>query len=197
VSADPRTDEATEPPPARRPVKALLARHWPEVLAATALLAAIAVIADVDAWSTAALLALAPFAATAAVLDVRYQRIPTSVVVVAAVVVFAVLVVAALVTADSERLVRAVMAGGGVGIVYLTLWRFASMGMGDVRLAAALALVAGWIGWPAVIGFVVLPYVLMLPLAVFRLVRRDRRHVPFGPAIVMGLYAGVALAQLA
>ncbi|MEV7961768.1 hypothetical protein [Oerskovia paurometabola] len=46
-------------------------------------------------------------------------------------------------------------------------------------------------------AFAVLPFLVMLPLAAWRLARRRHGYVPFGPAIVAGLYLAVALMPVA
>lgn len=173
-------------------------RHWGEILAVTASLAVVPIrTAGVDAWLMTALLCLSPLMAAAAVIDSRYRRIPTVLTRAGLAAGTAVFVAGAFVGGDGGRLVRAGAAAATVGLVYVLLWRFASMGLGDVRLAVALGLVAGWAGWPTVGGFVVLAHLLAAPLALWRLTRRDRRQLPFGPALVAGLYLTVAASGLA
>ncbi len=157
------------------------------------LLAAVTVVFVEDRWLAGALLGAAPAAAAAAVIDARYQRIPTPLATAVAVVGMVALTVAAVASGEVSSLGRALLASVAVGAGYLLLWRYAGLGLGDVRLAAALGLFAGWAGWPVVLAFIVLAHVLLLPLALWRLARRARGDLPFAPGLVVGLYAAVAL----
>lgn len=85
----------------------------------------------------------------------------------------------------------AVAAAGVVGSAYLLLALApgGGLGLGDVKLAAVLALGLGFHGWPAVALGVVVPHLLMGPVAaVLLLSRRVRRRaaLPFGPALLAG-----------
>lgn len=89
--------------------------------------------------------------------------------------------VPAAVTVGSVYLVVAVVSGGGLGL-------------GDVKLAAVLALGLGFHGWPAVLLGAVVPHLLMGPAAVVLLLgRRVRRrgNLPFGPALLTGALVAV------
>lgn len=193
ASAEHPGDTASPRPPVYRLIRA----NFFAVIIATAVLATAAVLAVTDPWLMSALLVLAPIAAVAAVLDARYQRIPTSLTIAATGIGMVSFGLAAIVTGAGTAFGRALAAVVIVVAVHLVLWRFASMGRGDVRLAGALALFAGWAGWSSVAAFIVLPFLVMLPFAVWRLIRGPRGHVPFGPAIVAGLYLAVALTLVA
>lgn len=71
------------------------------------------------------------------------------------------------------------------------------VGAGDVRLAAALGIFAGWAGWPCVVAFVVVAHLLALPFALWKLARHGADDVPFGPALVSGAYLAIALVGVA
>ncbi|MFD6175539.1 MULTISPECIES: prepilin peptidase [unclassified Isoptericola] len=156
-------------------------------------LAAVAIAFVEDRWLSLALLGAAPAAAAAAVIDARYKRIPTPLVRATAAVGVVVFTVAAVATGEVSSVGRSLLASVVVGAGYLLLWRFAGLGLGDVRLAAALGLFAGWSGWPAVLAFVVLAHVAVLPLALWQLARRLRGDLPFAPSLVVGLYTAIAL----
>lgn len=97
-----------------------------------------------------------------------------------------------------DVLLRSVVAMLLARSVFWVLWwvRRAGMGFGDVRLAALVGLVLGRLGWEA---WLVGMYAGLLVFAVFgislALVRRDRsilkRAYPYGPFMILGLYAGV------
>jgi len=179
--------------PARQSAAVLVSRHWGPIVAVTAVLAGLAIAFGRELWATTALVSLAPFAASAAVVDACYRRVPTSVVALGAGSVAIVLVTGTVITGDVARLATALVAGTVVGLVYLALWRFASVGLGDVRLAALLGIAAGWISWVAVVWFVVGAHLLAGLVAAVLLVRGRRGHMPFGPFLVAGLYLAVAL----
>ena len=71
------------------------------------------------------------------------------------------------------------------------------MGFGDVRLAAPVGLVLGWLGWGALaIGlWIALPGVRPARRSCVVLVRRDRtllkKSFPFGPFMVVGALVGL------
>jgi len=178
---------------ARQSAAALASRRWGPIFVVTAVLTGLAIAFGRELWTATALVSLAPFAASAAVVDARYWRVPTSVVALGAGFVAVVLATGTVMTGDVARLATALVAGTVVGLVYLALWRFASMGLGDVRLAALLGTTAGWTSWVTVVWFVVGAHLLAGLVAVVLLVRRRRGHMPFGPFLVAGLYLAVTL----
>lgn len=101
---------------------------------------------------------------------------------------------------DWHTLVRALIAMVVARSFFWVLWwiRRAGMGFGDVRLAALVGVVLGRLSWSAwVLGL----YGGLLVFAVFGIgltvVRRDlgtlKRHLPYGPFMIIGLYLGVLL----
>jgi leader peptidase (prepilin peptidase)/N-methyltransferase len=63
------------------------------------------------------------------------------------------------------------------------------LGLGDVKLAAALGLILGFAGWPAVVVGLVAAHLINGSVALFLLLTRraDRlRALPFGPALLAG-----------
>ncbi|SBT53162.1 prepilin peptidase [Micromonospora narathiwatensis] len=83
------------------------------------------------------------------------------------------------------------------GYVLLALLPGSRLGFGDVKLAAALGLPLGWLGWPALALGLLLPHLLngvvVLALLAARKVRRDTA-LPFGPAILAGAWLAVLFA---
>ncbi len=155
----------------------------------------VAVVTARDPWLAVALVLLAPLLAAIVVVDARTHRIRNTLTL--ATLAVCVATVGGRGFTQPDVAVRSVLAAAVVGLLYLMLWRFADLGLGDVKLAATLALIAGWSGWQAVVAFVVLAHLLPVPFAVWRLVRHRRDRIAFGPALVVGLYAAVALAALA
>jgi hypothetical protein len=192
---------ATGPPSTdgRPPVWALLRRYAVACLAAAVVLSGVSVgFFRSDPWLMGALIGLAPIAGPIAVIDARTRIIPAPLAYTAAALGLVVFASAALSTGEWGVLGRAIGAGVGAGIAYFVLWWLTPTGMGDVRLAAALAIYAGWAGWwPAVAGVLVLPFVLPLPYALYRLARgaTARSGIALGPWLVTGTYLALILAR--
>lgn len=146
-------------------------------------------------------LALTPVLALLVVVDWRRKLLPRIVVrpLTAVVVVLALIDWAA--RHDTHALVRELCGGALAWLIFGLLWfvRRAGMGLGDVRLALPLGMLTAALSWNAwLIGL----YAGFVGFAVFGvgllLVRRDRailkRAYPFGPFMIAGAYAGLALA---
>lgn len=82
-----------------------------------------------------------------------------------------------------------------VGVFYLVCALIGGLGLGDVKLAAALTLAVGWLGPWVVLGSVCLAAVGGVLSALVVVARhRDWKHAfPFGPSIVLGFLAAPAL----
>lgn len=108
------------------------------------------------------------------------------------------LVGAALATGAPGRLLAALAGAAlsGAGYVVLALLPGSRLGFGDVKLAAALGLPLGWLGWPTLGLGLLLPHLLngvvVLALLAARRVRRDTA-LPFGPALLAGAWLAVLL----
>ncbi|PSK66754.1 hypothetical protein B0E53_01239 [Micromonospora sp. MH33] len=146
-----------------------------------------------------AFLAVATVGLALALADLACLRLPDRLVAAAAGAAALGLVPVALVSGTPERLLTAV-AGAAVsfaGYVLLALLPHSRLGFGDVKLAAALGLPLGWLGWPTLGVGLLLPHllngVIVLALLAAGRVRRDT-PVPFGPAILTGAWLAVLLA---
>lgn len=99
-----------------------------------------------------------------------------------------------------QAVVRALIAMVVARSFFWLLWwiRRAGMGFGDVRLAAPIGLMLGRLSWDAwflgLYGGVLLFALFGIGLTV---VRRDvgtlKRHLPYGPFMILGLYLGALL----
>ncbi|GAA4940565.1 prepilin peptidase [Actinoplanes utahensis] len=92
-----------------------------------------------------------------------------------------------------DRILPALAAGAVVGGIYLVIAMLPrrGLGLGDVKLGAALAFLLGFAGWPAVaVGFGT-AHLLNGAIAAWLLVTRRARPIPFGPALLAGFLAGV------
>jgi leader peptidase (prepilin peptidase)/N-methyltransferase len=120
-----------------------------------------------------------------AVIDLRCLRLPDRVV--GAVALTAV----PLAVLRPERIGTALLAAGAVLTAYGIMAFLGGLGLGDVKLAAVLALILGFAGWPAVLAGVLAPHLINGPIALFALVTRRRTVLPFGPALLAGALIGL------
>ncbi|WP_340558394.1 A24 family peptidase [Streptomyces sp. GSL17-111] len=147
-------------------------------------------------------LLLAPVLVLLAVVDVAVHRLPDVLTLPLAGAAGALLGLAALVPAAAGSWTGALLGGAASGVGYFVLFLIHSrgMGFGDVKLAITCGIALGWYG----------PQVLLLgTFAAFALgaaygtalvlARRAGRRtpLPFGPFMVVGTLAGVALGGLA
>lgn len=145
-----------------------------------------------------ALLLVAAIGLALAVVDLACLRLPDPLVGAAALAGGLGLAVTALVSGVPGRLLTA-LAGAAVsfaGYVLLALLPGARLGFGDVKLAAALGLPLGWLGWPTLGLGLLLPHLLngvtVLALLAAGRVRRDT-PLPLGPAMLTGAWLAVLL----
>jgi leader peptidase (prepilin peptidase)/N-methyltransferase len=149
-------------------------------------------------WPLLWLLPLTPVAVALSVIDWHTRLLPRRVVVPATLAAIALVVAVGFATDQREALVRALLGMVAARSFFWVLWwlRSAGMGFGDVRLAAPVGLVLGWVGWGALgvgiwIGFIV----FALPALGLAVARRDRamlkKSFPFGPFMVFGALVGL------
>lgn len=132
------------------------------------------------------------------VVDTRVRRIPTVVLTIAGGAVVLLLAAASLIGHRPELLLRSIAAAAAVAAVYLlfVIVLNSGIGMGDVRLAALTGLVLGGAGWDAVLLGTALPYLFSLPVALVLVTRaKGSTDLPFGPFIVAGAVAALALSR--
>lgn len=182
-------------PGARGALATTQSEHRSLVVVATSLVAAVALAATLarvnDGWIIAAFLAAFPVLVAVVVIDSRSHRIPTALVTIVATTIAFKLVGSAITAGSAESLVRSLVASAAVGAVYLVLNRVADIGLGDVRLAAVLGVIAGYFSWTTVLAFVVAAHFAAVPEALWHLVWRDARWMALSPAIVTGSYLAV------
>jgi leader peptidase (prepilin peptidase)/N-methyltransferase len=125
-----------------------------------------------------------------AVIDARYQRLPDALTLPAYPIAAALLGVAALTTPDGGRRFLIALAGLGAALVLFgvqVLVYPAGVGLGDLKLAGLLGLYLGWLGAAALLGALLLSYVLAAVTAIALLATRRatrRARVPFGPYLL-------------
>ncbi|KRF36149.1 prepilin peptidase [Nocardioides sp. Soil805] len=199
--------EDARPEPARpvaedpKPLYAdLAARPHLAVTAALVSLVSGAVIGAATGWDWPLvwLVPLVPVTVALSWIDWHTRLLPRVVVLPATLAAVVAVVAVGLATGERDALVRALVAMVAVRSFFWLLWfvRSAGMGFGDVRLAALVGLVLGWVGWGTVaigvwVGFVG----FAVPGLLLAVVRRDRallrQAFPFGPFMAGGALVGL------
>lgn len=108
------------------------------------------------------------------------------------------LAIAALITGEWDDYGRAWLASVAVCAFYfvLLLIRPADLGLGDVKLAAVIGLLLGWVSWSTVVSGVFFGFLCGgLVGAALMLARRANRRtaLPFGPAMLIGALAALVV----
>lgn len=149
-------------------------------------------------WPLVWLVPLVPLAVALSWIDWHTRLLPRVLVLPATLAAVLAVVAVGLATGERDALVRALVAMVVVRSFFWVLWfvRSAGMGFGDVRLAALVGLVLGWVGWGTVaigvwVGFVG----FAVPGVLLAVVRRDRsllkQAFPFGPFMATGALVGL------
>lgn len=141
---------------------------------------------------------LGPTLVLLSVVDWRTRLLPRVVVLPATGVLVLLAALESAITRETHLLVRALVGMLVARSFFWLLWlvRRAGMGFGDVRLAALVGLVLARVSWSAwILGLYGGLLVFSLYGIGLAVVRRDmrtlRRHMPYGPFMVLGLYLGV------
>lgn len=150
-------------------------------------------------WSLLpAYLFLGVIGAALTLVDLDVHRLPDLIVLPSYPIVFALLLVPTVVTGLWGALLRAVLAGLALFGVYLALAVVSpgggGLGFGDVKLAGALGLLLGWLGWGPVVVSVLAAFVMGGVIALALLVaRRATRssHIAFGPSMILGAWVAL------
>lgn len=168
-------------------------------VASGALIGAVLGVALGREWTLLLVLPLIGVGIALAVIDARTRLLPTRLVLPATGVAIVLGLVVALAQDDRDALVRAFIGLAVVRTIFWVLWWFRSsgMGFGDVRLAALLGFVLGYLGRAEVIIGVYAAFLeFTLPGLVLAAVLRDKARlkarVPFGPFLLLGAVTGIA-----
>ncbi|HHW50989.1 MAG TPA: prepilin peptidase [Pseudoclavibacter sp.] len=157
----------------------------------------LSVVAGRHPWASLPLLLY--WAAVSVVLadvDMKYLRLPNVLVLSSAVVTGVYALGESLQQHSLQGLTRSVCAAGFLGGTYAVFAhvRSGSLGAGDVKLAVALGLLLGWLGWTHVIvggmGAFVLGGIAGLVLLLTRTARGSTR-IPFGPPMLAAAWWSV------
>lgn len=193
-------EEGAEPPAPKIPYAEIAASPRLQVssVLACGLLGAVLGVSLGRAWTLLLVLPLVGVGVALAVIDARTRLLPTRLVLPATGAAVLLGVVVALVQDDRDALVRAFVSLLVVRSIFWVLWWFRSsgMGFGDVRLAALLGFVLGYLGWAEVVVGVYAAFLeFTLPGLTLAIVLRDRARlkarVPFGPFLLLGAVTGI------
>lgn len=198
----PAMEHPGTPPPRLERAGRELAPHRTAVAWTAALALAWAVWASGPGWSTPALACAAAAGAALAVVDARTHRLPDAVVLPGTTVVGLLLTLAALAGSTWDAALRAAIGGVGLCLAYLLLHltHRSGLGLGDVKLAALVGMVAAWYGWDVLWAAALLPFMLGGFAAIGLLVTRRATRttaIAFGPYMLMGAALAVSWSRLA
>ncbi|WP_448812096.1 prepilin peptidase [Agromyces bauzanensis] len=134
-----------------------------------------------------------------AIVDARTHRLPNRLIVPSYFVLAALLALYALTTGDWGAVGRAVVVAAITGAVYFGLAYWGSMGMGDVKLGILLGGALGWASWTAALTGPLFGFVLAAVAAVVLMIAGRGRgtHIAFGPYLIAGAIAVLAITRLA
>jgi leader peptidase (prepilin peptidase) / N-methyltransferase len=184
-----------EPPPEPFAAIAALPRLGAGAAVASAVLGAVVGLGVGWTWGLVMWAPLVPVGVALAVVDWRTRLLPTYVVRPTAAALVVLALVGWAVTRDIAALERALL-GGLIALVFFFVCFFIyprGLGFGDVRLAGALGVALGWLGWGQWLvglyaGFL-LGGVIGGLLSVLRIV--ERKGFPFGPFMLLGAVVGL------
>ena len=176
--------------------QAPISARYPLVEAGTAGVFALLGATFADSWALPALLYLAAAGIALAMIDLDTRRLPDVIVLSSCVVVLALLVAASAADGAWDALVRAIVGGVGSYVLFrgIRLAWPGGMGGGDVKLAALLGLMTGWLGWGVLAiglfgGFLLGATVGVALMAGGRAGRKTA--IPFGPFLIAGAFVAV------
>lgn len=146
-------------------------------------------------------LALLPLALLLALVDMRVRRLPDALTVPMAVGTAALLAVAEVLPGEAGSWTGALLGAVALAAFYFVLFLVNpnGMGFGDVKLAVTAGLVLGWYRWEVIFAGTFAGFLLGALAALVLVLRRRagrRTAIPFGPYLILGTLAGVALGAL-
>lgn len=126
-------------------------------------------------------------------IDAAEQRLPNQITLPLAAVALGAVTVSAILRADVMTAVGSIVTGLAFAVVLLAL-RF---GMGDVKLALTVGMVAGWLGRAAVVATIMAGASAGAAVALVLIVvhRQRRLTFGFGPALAIGSVVGMMAAH--
>ncbi|MET4637105.1 A24 family peptidase [Mycetocola sp. 2940] len=166
---------------------------------ATAFLFALSAALFGAAWLLPAICVFAAVAVVLGTVDLIEKRLPNAVLYPSLGALVVLLACTSLMTGDWAAFLGAVCAGAGLFALYFVLAVISpsGIGMGDVKLAALIGLMLGYLGWmPLVIGgtvgFLIGGLTSLIALTSGR--ASLKTAIPFGPAMLAGVFLGMLAA---
>jgi leader peptidase (prepilin peptidase)/N-methyltransferase len=131
-----------------------------------------------------------------ALIDLDHQLLPSAIVRTVFALLTIALVGASAITGDWWALPRGMIGAAALFLFYLAIVVIAPRGMGggDVRLAAVIGLLLGYVGWDVLVVGAFAAFVVggVVGLALMAASRADRRtRIPFGPHMLLGAWIGL------
>lgn len=147
-------------------------------------------------WLLPAYLYFAAVSIALSLIDVDTQKLPNSIVVPSILVVAVLLCLPSIATGDWFALLWAAVSGAALFAFYLLLVIIypSGMGFGDVKLAAAMGLVLGYLGWGSLLVGAFAAFLLggIFSIVLLAMGRATRKSgIPFGPWMLVGAWVGI------
>ncbi len=152
------------------------------------------------AWALPVYLYIAAVGLALALIDLETRRLPNAIVLPSYVVVGVGLTLASAATQDWAALVRALVGGAALWLLYfmLVVVKPGGMGFGDVKLAGILGGALAWLGWGALAVGGFAAFLVGGLVAVALMLTGQARvgtAIPFGPWMVVGAFIGIAAGE--
>jgi leader peptidase (prepilin peptidase)/N-methyltransferase len=172
--------------------------RWASVELVSALMCAAIVAARGVSVESIGIAAVSVIGVALAVIDLHSFRLPNRLIAAAAAVLSLSLLIESIIGNQWSLLLSAVLGALGLSGTYLVLAviRPGQLGLGDVKLAALLGMLLGWLGWPFVVlggclAFLLSALTILVLLAMRRITMRS--YIPFGPFMLAGAAAALLL----
>lgn len=187
----------------------MAARIWTEIRAYPVAISVLAVLGITWAiWVsgpgplTPALVVFAAVSAALLVIDIRQHRLPNVLVFPLLGTTTLLVVAAGILASDLGAVGRALLGGLILGAGYLGLYLISpsGLGLGDVKLAPVLGMLAAWYSWVDLALMALLPFLLggIVALALLALRRAGRKTMlAFGPYMLLGAAVVLTWARVA
>ncbi|MGB8020271.1 MAG: A24 family peptidase [Candidatus Nanopelagicales bacterium] len=151
-------------------------------------------------WELPAMLYLTSVCIALVFIDLETQRLPNALTLPSYPILAGLLLLPAVIEGSWDDLLRAMLGGLALFLLYfvLALVNPAGMGMGDVKLSGVLGMGLGWFGWGVLVVGALLAFMLGALVGVALLVsgRAGRRtKIPFGPFMVAGALLSILIGQ--
>jgi len=132
------------------------------------------------------------------IIDARTHRLPNRIVLPTLGALTLLVIIEGIVTADTERLLRALLGGLALGVFYAVLHLASRQGMGggDVKLAAVIGIVLAWHGWTVLVLGAAAAFLIGAVYALGLMVLRRasaKTRIAFGPWMIIGAALAITL----